>query len=145
MKNLTYSILIIVVVLLSAFSTIRDNNEEQDSISPFVGNWNYSTESYEMNIEVYSTLGGYKSFCSIIAMNGDRMDIGSKENPNVEILDFNQGTGLLNIKISSAYSQAKYHATLKKISPSQIEFILGDRIANGIHFYPRKSTKLDKQ
>ena len=142
------AIVLYVSVSLSALltSTYSYNLPDQhEDISPFVGSWHYSTNTYEMNLEVFEIGDTFKAYASVIAMNGEHTDTGNKESPNIEIIRFNPKTQLLSIKITSTYSGAVFEATLRKVDSSHVEFTLGEKIQKGIHFFPRKPTALSRR
>jgi len=142
-KGSIFSLLLILIVGFTY--SVCAKSLIHNSIDDFVGEWNYSVDTYDMNITI-NTLpsGAHVAYYSIAAQSGERLDTGEKDDPNIEIIRFNSRTNLLELKLNSSYSTAQYYATLKILASNRVEFNLGDRIATGIHFYPRKPLILTK-
>jgi D-arabinose 1-dehydrogenase-like Zn-dependent alcohol dehydrogenase len=118
----------------------------QNSINQFRGTWVYETEAYNFQITFFEdTEGKLKSYSSVAAQNGNFLDTGEMESPNIEIGTFNKVTKELQIIINSTYSEASFKASLKLIDGEKIEFKLGESIDDDVHYFPLKPTILTKQ
>lgn len=118
----------------------------QNSINQFRGTWVYETAAYNFQISVFEdTEGKFKAYSSVSAQNGNFLDTGEKESPNIEIGTFNPVSKELQIIINSTYSEASFKASLKLIDLEKIEFKLGESINDDVHYFPSKPTLLTKQ
>jgi hypothetical protein len=118
----------------------------QNSFNEFIGTWLYETASYNFQITFFEdTEGKIKAFSSVTSQNGNFLDTGEKESPNIEMGTFNKATKELQIIINSTYSEASFNATLKLIDLKKIEFKLGESIDDDVHYFPSKPTLLTKQ
>ncbi|MFT7380209.1 MAG: hypothetical protein ACI9Z3_000082 [Roseivirga sp.] len=113
----------------------------QNSINEFIGTWVYKTASYNFQTTfIEDTEGKLKAYSSVAAQNGNFLDTGEKESPNIEIGTFNKVTKELQIIINSTYSEASFKASLKLIDGEKMEFKLGEPIVDDIHYFPKEVT-----
>lgn len=115
---------------------------QSDLLDELVGKWEYRSTSYTMQIEFFKASSQVKAYYTISSQNGARMDIGSKEEINIELGSINDGS--LSLVVKSVYSDAEYTATITKMNLESIRFDLGNAIKEDINLYPAKPIILNK-
>lgn len=125
------------------FKAINSHSTTQSNLLDNLrGKWEYNSTSYTMQIEFFKESNQYKAYYTISEQSGSRIDMGSREETNMELgsIDDNQ----LSVVLLSVYSDARYNATITKINAESIQFTLGSALDVDINLYPSKPIVLSK-